>query len=230
MSGRTQNSNKVKAVICGLSGRMGQALEEVSTLKKQFQIVQGVNNKKELALLSAKKFDVVIDFSAPELFREMLEWSQNNKKAFVSGTTGLTPSDHNNLKKAAQDTAVLWAPNMSLGIQVMKSLLEKLSSIDSWDFQIEETHHKNKKDAPSGTALLLQQTLEKAVGKKLPKTLSVRGGGVFGDHKVLALSDEEMIVIEHRALNRRVFAEGAWRAAEFLQEKKKGLYTLADVL
>ena len=230
MSQRTQNSNKVKALVCGLSGRMGQALEEVSALKKQFQIVQGVNNKKELAGLNAKKFDVVIDFSAPDLFREMLQWSIKNKKAFVSGTTGLTPADHANLKKASQEIGVLWAPNMSLGIQVMKNILEKLSSIDSWDFQIEEAHHKNKKDSPSGTALFLQQSLEKAVGKKLPKALSIRGGGVFGDHKVLALSDEETITIEHRALNRRVFADGAWRAAEFLQEKKKGLYTLADVL
>lgn len=221
---------QVKALICGSSGRMGQALEEVAEAKKNFQIIHGVTNKKELAKLNAKKFDVVIDFSAPELFREMLAWSVKNKKAFVSGTTGLTTADHSALKKAAATIPVLWAPNMSLGIQVMKSLLEKLSSIDSWDFQLEETHHKHKKDAPSGTALWLQEGLEKAIGKKLPKAFSARGGGIFGDHRVLALGDEEAIIIEHRALSRRVFAEGAWRAAEFVQQKKKGLYTLSDVL
>lgn len=222
--------SKVKALICGSSGRMGIALQEVAATKKDFQIVHGVTHKKDLAKLDAKKFDIVIDFSAPELFRDMLEWCVKNKKAFVSGTTGLTAADHAALKKASKTIPILWAPNMSLGIQVMKSLLEKLSSIDSWDFQLEETHHKHKKDAPSGTALWLQENLEKAVGKKLPKAMSVRGGGVFGDHRVLALGDEETIIIEHRALSRRVFAEGAWRAAEFLQQKKKGLYTLADVL
>ena len=222
--------SKVKALICGASGRMGQALEEVASVKKQYEIVHGIKDKKELSKLNAKKFDVVIDFSAPELFREMLKWSEQNKKAFVSGTTGLTPADHAAMKKASKNIAVLWAPNMSLGIQVMKSLLEKLASIDSWDFQLEETHHKHKKDAPSGTALWLQEALEKAVGKKLPKAMSARGGGVCGDHRVLALGDEEAIIIEHRALSRRVFAEGAWRAAEYLQQKKKGLYTLSDVL
>ena len=222
--------SQVKALICGASGRMGQALEEVAANKKKFKIVFGVSDKKELVKLDPKKIDVVIDFSAPELFREILAWSEKHKKAFVSGTTGLTAADHGALKKAAQNISVLWAPNMSLGIQVMKSLFEKLASIDSWDFQIEETHHKHKKDAPSGTALWLQEGLEKSIGKKLPKALSVRGGGVFGDHRVLALGDEEAIIIEHRALSRRVFAEGAWRAAEFLQQKKKGLYTLSDVL
>lgn len=234
MSQRASNSNKVRALICGLSGRMGEALTEVSNIKKQFQIVQGVNNKKDFAKIDVKKIDVVIDFSAPDMFREMLAWCEINKKAFVSGTTGLTPNDHKNLKKASEVIPVLWAPNMSLGIQVMKSLIEKLSSISHWDFQIEEIHHNQKKDAPSGTALLLQQSLEKATGKvtgkNLPKPLSARGGGVFGDHKVLALSDEEVISIEHRALSRRVFADGAWRAAEFLQQQKKGLYTLSDVL
>lgn len=221
---------KIKALICGASGRMGQALQEVADTKSQLNIVQGVSEKKALAKLDAESFDVVIDFSAPELFRQMLDWCVKNKKPFVSGTTGLTAADHSALKKASQTISVLWAPNMSLGIQVMKNLLEKLSSIDSWDFQIEETHHKHKKDAPSGTALWLQEGLEKAVGKKLPKAMSARGGGVFGDHRVLALGAEEAIIIEHRALSRRVFAEGAWRAAEYLQQKKKGLYTLSDVL
>ena len=230
MSSRTQNSNKVRALVCGSSGRMGQALKEVAANKKRFEITCGISNKSDLSKVDIKKIDVIIDFSAPELFREILQWSEKNNKAFVSGTTGLTESDHGRLKRAAHSIPVLWAPNMSLGMQVMKSLIENLGQIKDWDFQIEETHHKHKKDAPSGTALWLQQILQKSIGKTPPKPLSVRGGGVFGDHRILALGDEEVIQIEHRAMSRRVFAEGAWRAAEFLQQKKKGLYTLSDVL
>lgn len=230
MSAKSKNSSKVNALICGASGRMGRALEDVAHAKKNLQIIKGVSKKSDFSKIEAKKIEVVIDFSARELFREALAWSEKNKKAFVSGTTGLTKEDHLALKKAAQNIPVLWAPNMSIGVQVMKNLIDQLAQISSWDFQVEETHHKHKKDAPSGTAIWLNDALEKAAGKTLPKPLSVRGGGVFGDHRVLALGDEEMILIEHRALSRRVFAEGAWRAAEFLLQKKKGLYTLADVL
>ena len=154
----------------------------------------------------------------------------DNEIPFVSGTTGLSRTDHLLLTKASKKIPALWAPNMSLGVAALERAIEALKSLSHFDFQIEETHHIHKKDSPSGTALRLQKTLEKTVGRKLPDPLAIRGGGVFGIHQVHALGSNETLIFEHRALNRKVFAEGALFAAAWLSHKKKGLYTIQDVL
>ena len=119
---------------------------------------------------------------------------------------------------------------MSLGVAVLTEALEVFSKISQYDFQIEEFHHNRKKDRPSGTAKSLQEKLEHSVGRKLPEPVSIRGGGIFGVHKVHAMAEEEHLVFEHIALNRAVFARGAVEAAQWLCSKKKGFYSMRDVL
>ncbi len=148
----------------------------------------------------------------------------------VSGTTGLTAKDKKLIDSAAKKVPVLWAPNMSVGIAFFKSLLRSFGGIEGFDFQVLETHHTKKKDAPSGTALLLQEELQAHVRSKLPPPISLRLGGVLGIHEVIAASQQEIISIKHEALNRKVFAEGALKAAAWLKLKKNGRYCIEDMV
>jgi 4-hydroxy-tetrahydrodipicolinate reductase len=119
---------------------------------------------------------------------------------------------------------------MSLGVAVLKKAIRLFTHLDDFDFQIEEFHHNKKKDRPSGTAIALQEELQKTIPKKkLPEPLVVRAGGIFGIHKVYAVSDEEMLCFEHQALNRRVFAKGAVRAGLWLSKQRPGSYELEDI-
>jgi 4-hydroxy-tetrahydrodipicolinate reductase len=169
-------------------------------------------------------------FSLPEFFDECLSYAVKNKIAFVSGTTGLTTAQKAKLKKASNSIPVLWSSNMSLGICVLNKMLQTLSALNEYDFYIEETHHSLKKDAPSGTALTLQHNLEKAIAKKTKDVFSLRGGGVFGQHRIVVLGKEEVLTLQHDALNRTVFARGALVCAKWISKKKKGFYSIEDVL
>lgn len=113
---------------------------------------------------------------------------------------------------------------------ILRKSIEQLKPLANYDFQIEEVHHRHKKDAPSGTALHLQAQLDKVIAKKHPAPLAIRGGGVYGQHKVWALGDEEYLCFEHVALNRKVFARGALWAAERMLKKANGFYTFEDLL
>ena len=233
---------QVQLAIHGISGRMGQTILELAnefkitvtggTSRNSSQFKSGgvaVSTVKEIESLDARKTDVLIDFALPESSSQAINWCLKNKKPFVSGVTGLSPETKNQFVEAAQQIPVLWAPNMSLGIAVVSRMLAALHSLEGFDFQIEELHHTRKKDSPSGTALFLQENLLKAVGKAAPP-LSIRGGGVFGIHKVWAMGEEEVITIEHTAMNRRVFARGALRAASWIVSQPAGLYSMDDVL
>jgi 4-hydroxy-tetrahydrodipicolinate reductase len=174
---------------------------------------------------------VIIDFSSPELLGDVVEWCEKRGVPLVSGTTGLTESDFSRMKKAAEKIPILWAPNMSLGIAVLNELIKGLSVVkEQFDFQIEEFHHIHKKDRPSGTALFLQNTLESEVGETVEPPIVIRGGGIFGDHKVWAMGQEETLCLQHTALNRRVFARGAIQAAKWLVNQSPGSYSMKDVI
>lgn len=218
---------------------MGQEIAGAANEAKSFEVLAGVGlgeisevfpRKYKAASDIKTRADVWIDFTLPEAFSKNLKAAVDNKVAFVCGTTGLSDKQFKELEKAAKQIPVLWASNMSLGVTWLNRMLKQFESIKDFDFQIEELHHIRKKDAPSGTAKTLQANLEKSVGKKLPPVLAIRGGGIFGVHKVFAMSEEEVITVEHTALNRKVFAKGALRAAQFLANKKPGLYTMNDVL
>jgi 4-hydroxy-tetrahydrodipicolinate reductase len=201
-----------------------------------------VTDDMSAALLGA---DVVIDFSLPVALGELSRLAARQNVALVSGTTGvkdLTPLDD-----AAKKIPVLWAANMSLGIQVLSELAAEAARRLGPDFDIEiaEVHHKRKVDAPSGTAVRIGEAIrevrplrpvtgrEGIVGARSSDELGIfalRGGDVIGDHTVYLFGPGERIEITHRATNRDLFAQGAIRAARWLAGKPARRYTLADVL
>ncbi len=231
---------KKSVAVIGAAGRMGQEIGRLLLDSKLLKPALGVlrsgeapvyaKTTKKITVDSLSEIDVIIDFSSVDSFNSYLKLAEKSGKPLVTGVTGISAEQKKQLAKVAKKIPVLWAPNMSLGVAALTDALSSLSSLKNFDFQIEEIHHNKKKDKPSGTALHLQAELERSVGKKCPEPVAIRGGGVFGVHKVYAMSDDEVIVFEHSALNRKVFASGAVRAAEWLINKKPGLYDMKDVL
>lgn len=208
-----------KIFLFGSSGKMGKEISNLLIQRKCFELVDKI-----------EKSDVIIDFTNQETFSKNLDMAIKNKKPFISGTTGLNEKQFKAIEKAAEKIPVLWSSNMSLGVCILNQMLKNLKSIGEYDFYIEETHHSQKKDSPSGTALTIQKNLEKAIGKKVKEVISLRGGGVFGQHRVVALGPEETLLIQHDALNRTVFARGAIVCAKWILDKKPGNYSVEDVL
>lgn len=203
----------------GASGKMGK------------EILALVNKDKKLkATDKIAKADVIIDFSNHEAFMKNLDEAVKNKVPFVCGTTGLSDKQFKALAKASKKIPVLWASNMSMGVNVLNQMLKSLRALSDYDFVIDETHHVHKKDAPSGTALTIQKHLEKAIKKKVKDVISHREGEVFGQHKVIVTGPEETLLIQHDALNRTVFAKGAVTCAKWILKKKPGNYSIEDVL
>lgn len=232
-------SDKVKVLVAGASGKMGAEILAILKMHPCLVAQVEVGNTPtgqtphyaaSFESVKEKEVDVVIDFSSPALFRQSLGWCKAHKRPLISGTTGISVADHALIDEAAKTIPVLWAPNMSLGIAVLNRALSLMNTIAGWDFQIEEIHHNQKKDKPSGTALLLQNTLSKSIGKELPAIHATRGGGIFGEHTVLAMSQEEMLTFKHQALNRAVFARGAILAAGWIAKKSAGKYSIEDVV
>jgi 4-hydroxy-tetrahydrodipicolinate reductase len=224
---------KIKFGIVGASGRMGEEVKSLA-LSMGHDIVAELSSKNFTNYLKDKNSqrpDIWIDFSTPEALSNLLDHLNKYPTPIVSGTTGLSEEQLAKLKKYAKKTSVFWAPNMSVGIALVTKMLEIYETYSEFDFQIDETHHKHKKDKPSGTAILLQNKLIDVTGKKnIPPPLSIRGGGVYGIHRIQALSDEEVISIKHTALNRKVFAKGAIWAAQQITQYKSGYFEMKDLL
>ncbi|MBX2995633.1 MAG: 4-hydroxy-tetrahydrodipicolinate reductase [Bdellovibrionaceae bacterium] len=231
--------SKLQVAVIGAGGRMGQEIGEVLSQRKDTRAQVGVVRKGEasgfersetsLSAPALKKADVWIDFSTLESFSANVKAAVQAGRPLVSGVTGLTEKHLKELELAGKKIPVLWSPNMSFGIAALRKALAVAAELEDFDFQIEEFHHRHKKDKPSGTAIYLQKTLAQHVKGKLPEPLAVRGGGIFGVHKVWMMSEEETICFEHQALNRRVFAKGAVQAAVWLANRKPGLYTMDDL-
>ena len=198
----------------------------------------------------ARASDVVIDFTTPEALAEHLAAARAGKAAIVVGTTGLSDADHAAIDAAARDIAVLQTANTSLGVAALARLVAAAAAaLPDWDIEIVDVHHRAKRDAPSGTALLLGAAAATARGTtlaivRLPPHdgndaarsaggigfAAVRGGSVAGDHIVMLAGDGERIELIHRAESRAVFAAGAVRAAVWLARQPPGRYAMADVL
>ncbi len=176
-----------------------------------------------------KKVDVWIEFSSIETLLNFLSESKSEKIKIVSGTTGLSGSEFKKIKAFSKKSALFWSSNMSPGLWAIRQALKAFSQISDFQFSIEETHHLQKKDNPSGTAVTLQNDLEKILHKKLKTPVGHRVENVFGVHKITAQSKSEVITVEHTALNRTVFAQGALKAAAFLVKKKQGFYSMEDL-
>jgi len=196
-------------------------------------------------------FDVLIDFTFPDLTVENAGFCKANDKMIVIGTTGLTDAEKEQLAVAAESTAVVFAPNMSVGVNVTLNLLRTAAAAlgDDYDVEIIETHHRHKKDAPSGTALRMGEVVADALGRDLKECAvygregftgertrkeigfeTIRAGDVVGVHTVLFATEGERVEITHKASSRMTFAKGAMRAALWLEGKSAGLYDMQDVL
>lgn len=170
-----------------------------------------------------------VDFTSAKGLFELLQATQKFKTPVVSGSTGLSAGDFVKLKNSAKKRTLFWASNMSPGLWAFRQAIKGFAGIKNFDFAIEEVHHTQKKDKPSGTAKTLHLDLEKIVSKKIARPTSLRLGGVFGIHTVYAASTNEIITMQHQALNRTVFAEGALLACNWLVDKKSGLYSMDDL-
>jgi 4-hydroxy-tetrahydrodipicolinate reductase len=194
---------------------------------------------------------VLIDFTRPEGTMAHLAVCRELGVNMVIGTTGFTDEQKLEISEAAQDIAIVMAPNMSVGVNVTLKLLEMAAKALStgYDIEIVEAHHRHKVDAPSGTALKMGEVIASALGRDLkqcavfgregvtgerdPSTIgfaAVRGGDVVGDHNVLFLGDGERIEITHKSSSRTTYAQGSLRAARFLAGKSSGMFDMFDVL
>ncbi|MBX3725649.1 MAG: 4-hydroxy-tetrahydrodipicolinate reductase [Xanthomonadales bacterium] len=189
---------------------------------------------------------VVIDFSHAQAFDPMLAWCVDRAVALVSGTTGLDERQVAAMDRAAQSIPVLWAANFSLGIVVLERLVrEAAARLPAWSASISEAHHAGKRDAPSGTALILARAIARARGRVLDEAAVradpgrgdagigfavIRAGDIVGDHQVVLAGPGERIELGHRAGDRAVFARGALHAARWLVGQPPGRYELADAL
>jgi 4-hydroxy-tetrahydrodipicolinate reductase len=195
--------------------------------------------------------DVVIDFSLPEAADGTIDYCVKNNTTLVLGTTGLNDKQQAKIKNASAKIAIVYATNMSVGMNALFTLVGKVASMlgENYDIEIIEQHHRFKKDAPSGSALTLAENICKETGRDFPGCLThgrigkdtprgkgaigmhaVRAGDITGVHSVIFSTLGETVTIEHTAHSRDTFARGALRAADWLIGKKPGLYSMADVL
>ena len=244
--------------ILGVRGRMGRAIgnaaaEAGATIAGGIDREGAVHGDHDSADKLAAASDVLVDFTAPDALQAHLDAAVAAGTPIVVGTTGLTPDHHRAIDAAAARVAVLQAANTSLGIAVLRGLVEEAARRlgPDWDIEILEMHHRHKLDSPSGTALLLGASAN--VGREAASTTarnrfdrmqegahereeggiyyaSLRGGSVAGDHLVIFAGDGERIELGHRAENRGIFAKGAVKAALWLAGKPAGRYTMKDVL
>lgn len=211
----------------------------------------GIPVERELGPVLQRGAQVVVDFSSPEACAEAAGLAAERGVPFVSGTTGLDESQQTLLRKAAERIPLLHAPNMSVGVQLLLRLVAEAARAmgEGFDAEILEIHHRHKKDAPSGTALRLAETLAEALGRNLSQegrygregqvgartageigVMALRGGDVVGEHTVYFLGEGERIELTHKASSRSAFASGAIRAAKWIVGKPAGLYGMKDVL
>jgi len=217
----------IRIALSGDRGRMGKCLGRLIKKSSFMKVIAGANRDISPKSWKASQIDAVIDFSLPDLFTQSLNWAVQNNKLFVSGTTGLKLSHKKALKTAGKTIPVFYGENMSGGVFLLTNWLTKRVD-EKAKILIEDIHHKNKKDTPSGTALRLKKSLPVFLRKKA-KIKSVRKGKEFGTHRITLKSSEEFLLLEHRALNRDLFAKGALQALLFIFKKKKGYYESSDL-
>jgi 4-hydroxy-tetrahydrodipicolinate reductase len=218
------------------NGRMGKAIAAAVAEDAAFAIDQDHG-------------DVLVDFSAPPALQQSLDRAISSGVPILIGTTGLDHSADERIADAAKQIPVLRAANTALGVNLLAELVERAAHVlgPDWDIEIAETHHRNKTDAPSGTALLLGEAAARGRGSPIDAErgrdgtglkretgaigfASLRGGTVAGDHDVLFLGPGERLILSHRAESRMIFARGALAAAAFLVGKPAGLYSMRDVI
>ena len=262
-----------KVAVMGASGRMGRSLIEACQVSEHAMLTAAVgrpgsasigvdagvlaggspNNVKIVDSLSqiTVAFDVLIDFTSPAFTLTNLEQCRRLKKRMVIGTTGFSEAERQIIRDASKDIAIVFAPNMSVGVNLCLKLLDITARIMQEDIDIEiiEAHHRHKVDAPSGTALAMGQVIADALGRNLKdcavygregrtgerdrQTIgfeTIRAGDIVGEHTVMFAGIGERVEITHKASSRMTFAKVAVRAAHWLMQKQSGLFDMQDVL
>lgn len=245
-----------KILLCGACGKMGGNVLSLLQDDAEAVAVCGVDlYPKEIGIPVYQSFenvtedvDVIIDFSSPIGLQERLDFAKKNGAGIVLASTGFTEADLAMIKTYQNDVAIFKTANLSLGINLMQALVKAAAQVlgEAFDVEIIERHHNLKKDAPSGTALMLAESVNEAFngqkeylygregivgarGKEIGMH-AVRGGTIVGEHEVMFAGEDEIITITHSASSKRVFAAGAIRAAKFLCGKAAGMYEMKDIL
>ncbi|HLS21243.1 MAG TPA: 4-hydroxy-tetrahydrodipicolinate reductase [Paenalcaligenes sp.] len=261
----------MKIAISGANGRMGKMLIEAVLQSNDMQLAAalvrsgsgaigtdagaflgqdtGVLMTDDLGVL--EQVDCLIDFTLPQGTLRYLQACQQYGTRCVIGTTGFSNEERATIARAAEDIGIVFAPNMSIGVNITLKLIEVAAKLmqEGFDAEIFEAHHRNKVDAPSGTALAMGEVIAQAWGEELDDIADwarhgvtgaretgrigfsvVRGGDIVGDHTAYFCGQGERIEITHRSSSRATYAQGSLRAARFLANKKSGLYTMHDVL
>jgi 4-hydroxy-tetrahydrodipicolinate reductase len=243
----------------GCNGKMGQVITKLAANFDNIIIAAGISRQSDKISNSypvytdykdiKEKIDVVIDFSNPEAIPELLEFCKTRETALVLATTGLSPEDYQKVKQTAEIIPVFMSANMSLGINVLIELAATAASKLGFGYDIEilEKHHNEKKDTPSGTALMIaneineqldhtmdfvydrSQTREKRKNSEIGIS-AIRGGTIPGEHSVFFAGKDEIVEIKHTALSRDIFGMGALKAAVYVADKKSGLYDMKSML
>ena len=249
----------VRVIMHGCNGVMGQVITKMAKDMDGLTIVAGIDlkNGKENgypvypSLEECKEeADVVVDFASPKAADHLMDFCAEKKLGVVLCTTGRSEAQTKKVKETAEKTAVLRSANMSLGVNLLLKLVQDAAKVlagAGFDIEIVEKHHNQKKDAPSGTALALADSMNEALGdqyhyvydrssvheKRDPKEIgiaSVRGGSIVGDHDVIFAGKDEVITFNHTAYSKAIFAKGALEAAKFLAGKEPGLFDMSDVV
>jgi 4-hydroxy-tetrahydrodipicolinate reductase len=255
-----RGENKMMRIgILGATGRMGRAIADAVASAPDAGVSGGIDRDGQVEgehrdpAALARASDVLVDFTAPDALQGHLDSAVAAGTPIVVGTTGLGADHHRALAAAAAKVAVLQTANTSLGVNVLRALVEQAARLlgPDWDAEIVEMHHRHKLDTPSGTALLLGASVNAGRGAESHTALnrfdrmqegphpreeggvyyaSLRGGSVAGDHMVVFAGEGERIELGHRAESRAIFARGAVKAALWLAGRPAGRYTMKDVL
>lgn len=247
----------IRILINGCNGKMGQEVAKKARVMEGIEVLGGIdqsdsgdnffpvytdlNNIKELP-------DVIVDFSVPVASMKVLDFAVEKKVPIVVATTGFSEEELDKIRKAGEKIPVFQSYNMSYSVSVMRKICSELAKLlDGTDIEIVETHHRRKVDSPSGTALMLAESINEALDNKLhyeynrhdkrekrsPDEIgihSIRGGTEAGTHSVIYFGEDESMEIKHTVTSRGVFAEGALKAAKFLINQDAGVYNMKDMV
>lgn len=247
----------IDLLICGIGGRMGANVLSLAQADEEIRVICGVDmhapehvNVPIYPSFNAirEHVDVIVDFSSPAVLNEELKWAKERGCTVVIGATGYTAEDLDTIERYAKEIALFKTGNFSVGINLLVKLARRAAAAlgESFDIEIIEKHHNQKADAPSGTALMLAESVNAAldrereylygrkgiVGKRGNEIgiHAVRGGTIVGEHEVMFAGEDEIVTLSHSARSKRVFAAGAIRAAKWIVGKTAGKYDMNDLL
>lgn len=229
----------MRAILCGACGKMGKEVA-LAAKNSSVEIVCGVDlfpSPMPFPIYSDlgnvhENANVLIDFSSPQNLAERIAFCEAHHMGLLIAVTGLSAANESLLLDASRTIPVFKASNLSIGVCLMNRLLQLAArTLPEYDVELIETHHREKRDAPSGTALALAKSIASGRGQKEPIQIhSLRMGSLPGEHTAIFVGEDEILTISHSARSRRLFATGALKAAEWLNGKQNGLYSPEDFI